>query len=77
MGEVIALLHELIAVTRGKAHDAWIGINEVAEYLSMSRDHVEKHIVSQPDFPRPARPRGVGHPRWLRSDVSAWMRSQQ
>jgi hypothetical protein len=33
--------------------------------------------VVQPDFPKPARISGKGHPRWLRSEVAQWMRKQQ
>jgi predicted DNA-binding transcriptional regulator AlpA len=49
----------------------------VAEYMDMSYAHVTKRVITQPDFPKPARLNGTGYPRWLRSEVAAWMRSQQ
>lgn len=74
---VLAALHELIDVTRGSRDDGCMRLGALAEFLDMSKDHVEKRIITRPDFPRPVRLNGVGHPRWLRSDVRAWVRSQQ
>lgn len=74
--QVIAALHELIAVTRGKQADAWIPLRAVAEYIGFSIDRTEE-LVARPDFPHPARVDGTGQRRWLRSDVGAWMRTQQ
>lgn len=48
----------------------------LAEYLDLSRDRA-LDLAALPDFPRPARPGGTGQPRWLRSEVEQWMRSQQ
>lgn len=77
MTEMLQAMHELIAVTRGKQADKWIGIEGVSDYLDMSVAHVRKDVITLPEFPRPARLNGVGHPRWLRSEVAAFMRSQQ
>ena len=74
--QVLSALHELIAVTRNKSNDSWMGFGEVADYIGFSSDHAQT-IVRRDDFPRPVRIDGKGHSRWLRSDVTAWMRSHQ
>lgn len=74
---VLSALHELIAVTRGQRNDAWLRLEGIADHIDMSSDHVAKRIVTHPTFPKPARANGTGHARWLRSEVDAWMRSQQ
>jgi predicted DNA-binding transcriptional regulator AlpA len=74
---ILEALHELIAVTRNKGADGWIDINGVAEFLGYSVEYMRSDVIVDPDFPRPLRKGGKGHPRWLRSEVQAWARSQQ
>lgn len=77
MEQLLSAMHELIAATRGQRNDGWLRVAGIAQHLDMSVDHVEKRVITQPTFPRPARIGGTGHARWQRSEIDAWMRSQQ
>jgi predicted DNA-binding transcriptional regulator AlpA len=57
----------------GAFSDQWLDVADVARHLSFSRDYTRKNIVTQPDFPAPARIGGHGQPRWKRSEIDAWM----
>jgi predicted DNA-binding transcriptional regulator AlpA len=70
-------MHELIAVVRGSFSDAWLDTKAVAAYLGFSVEVTREEIVCDPSFPKPMRRNGKGHPRWLKSEVAAWARSQQ
>lgn len=72
---IVEKLDELIAATRRVGRDPWLDVSEVAALLGYSTEHVRQRFVTLPDFPAPARPNG-GHPRWLESDVHAWMQGQ-
>lgn len=72
---MLSAMHELIAAVRGSMSDGMLRVEGVAEYLDMSVDHVQKCVITQPDFPAPFRLNGRGNPRWLRSAVAAWARS--
>lgn len=74
---ILDALQELIAVTRAQKADTWLDINAVAALLAFSVEYARDTIIVQPEFPTPARINGRGHPRWLRSEVQAWMRRQQ
>ena len=51
--------------------DALIGVDEVAHLIGLSASWVEKH----PDA-LPARRSVVGNPRWLKSEVVAWIKNR-
>lgn len=73
---VVERLDELIRATKSVGRDRWLDVEGVADLLGYSRDHTRQRIVVQPDFPCPSRPSG-GHPRWLESEVHAWMDAQR
>ena len=73
---VVALLPVLILPSEGGTKlavpdDALIGVDEVARLIGLSASWVEKH----PDA-LPARRSVEGNPRWLKSEVVAWVKAR-
>lgn len=71
---IIEKLDELIAATKAPPRE-WLDINQLADYMGYSVEHVRQRFIVLADFPTPSRPNG-GHPRWQVSAVRAWMESQ-
>lgn len=44
----------------------------IAAFLEYEEVYVANEIVKRPDFPRPTKIGGTGHPRWKAGDVMAW-----
>lgn len=68
-------LDELIAVTRAAVIplDArWLDAAQVGAMLGFSARQVQERIACRPDFPKPLRLNGHGHPRWKASEVQRW-----
>lgn len=55
----------------------WLDAESVGAMLSLSARVVRERIALRPDFPKPVRIGGVGHPRWNAAEVDAWMRRQR
>jgi predicted DNA-binding transcriptional regulator AlpA len=59
----------------------WLNAEGVGQMLSTTARQVREEIATMPGFPKPARPVGPkgtkGHPRWLASEVHAWMEAQR
>jgi len=52
----------------------WVTTAQIARLTGYSVRHTRDRLVRRADFPRPI---ATGRPRWLLSDVLAWMRNQQ
>jgi predicted DNA-binding transcriptional regulator AlpA len=49
----------------------------IAERTDYTRRYVEENIVAHPDFPAPIRILENGKPRWLASEVIAFLESRR
>lgn len=49
----------------------------IAEYAELSPDYVKNAVTKRPDFPRPIRLEGNGHPRWKAGEVMAFFEANQ
>jgi predicted DNA-binding transcriptional regulator AlpA len=77
---VVEKLNELIAVTKAGAiplEDRWIDVVEVAAMLGFKPRYVLEKVACRPDFPKPMRIDGTGHPRWKASEVNVWAEKQR
>ena len=45
-------------------------IDDIAEYLQVSKSTVEHKVLTSDTFPSPVR---IGHPRWYPSEVKHWV----
>lgn len=55
----------------------WLDADGIAAMLSYEPRVVRERIVCLPGFPAPARIGNKGRPRWLASEVHAWMLAQR
>ena len=55
----------------------WLDADGIGRMLSLSARHVRERIACQPDFPKPLRIGGLGHPRWLASEIQEWAIAQR
>lgn len=72
---LIAKIDELIAVTRAASipdEKRWIDAEAVSSRLSYAPRYVMETLAFLPDFPKPMRADGEGHPRWLASEIDQW-----
>lgn len=56
-------------------------MQDVADYIGMSKDHLQRRVICRDDFPRsirlPTPTGGKGHPRWVPAEVRKWMESHR
>lgn len=57
--------------------DPLLTVQDLAEIFQMSKDHVKQRIVTQPDFPKPIRLTKDGYPRYIASEVQAFIDSRK
>lgn len=72
-----AQLDQLIAAIKANSipiDHRWLDADGVGAMLSVGGRTVLERYAPRPDFPKPAR---VGHPRWLASEITAWMERQR
>lgn len=50
----------------------WLDAAGIGALLSLSSRQVRERLALRPDFPRPLRIAGVGHPRWREDEVLEW-----
>lgn len=50
----------------------WLTAQGIGVLLSLSARQVRERIALRPDFPKPLRIAGVGHPRWREDEVLEW-----
>ncbi len=77
---VLQRLDALVATTLANSLplDArWLDAESVGAMLSLTGVQVRQRLVARPDFPKPARIDGVGHPRWKASEITKWMKTQR
>lgn len=55
----------------------WLDAAGIGALLSLSSRHVRERLALRPDFPRPLRIAGVGHPRWREDEVLEWAERQR
>lgn len=55
----------------------WLDAAGVGRMIGHTARQVRERIALMPDFPRPFRIGGTGHPRWERAEVELWMRRQR
>ena len=58
-------------------HAIWLDAAGVGRMIGHEARQVRERFAFLPDFPRPARPGGTGHPRWNAAEVDSWMRRQR
>lgn len=58
-------------------HTTWLDAAGVGQMIGHTARQVRERIALRPDFPRPVRIGGTGHPRWNAAEVDAWMRRQR
>lgn len=77
---LIAKIEELIAVTRAASipvRERWLDAEGIAAMLSFKPRYVLENLSCRPDFPKPLRLDGTGHPRWKASEVLDWAARQR
>jgi len=78
--DITAKLDELITAVRSESMPTsrrWIDAAGIAAMLGFSPRQVAERIVCKPDFPKPFRLGGHGHPRWRMSEVEEWIERQR
>ena len=50
----------------------WLDAKGVADLLSLGPRQVRERLALRPDFPKPLRIGGTGHPRWRSDEVLEW-----
>lgn len=55
----------------------WLDAEGIGTMLGYDARIIRERIACRPDFPRPSRVGGTGHPRWNAAEVDAWMRAQR
>ena len=80
MDQVIEKLDELIAAVKANsipiAH-RWLDADAAGAMLGYKPRQFRERIACRPDFPKPMRLDGTGHPRWLASELIEWARKQR
>lgn len=78
--ELALAIRELIAVLRRPSvapeDELWTK-DDVAAYMKLAPDTVERRVVTRPDFPVPIQPCGTGknaQKRWFAGAVITWAR---
>lgn len=51
----------------------WLGTAKVAEKIDATPRQVRERFAVLPDFPKPSRPGGTGHPKWREDEIDEWM----
>ncbi len=81
--DLIRSLHELIRQLQRPAvapeHELWTS-QDIAAYLKLSGDTVERRIVVQPSFPMSVQPCATGvkaAKRWFAAEVIVWLRQHR
>lgn len=80
MREVIERLDQLIATTKTAAiplDSRWLDADGVGAMLGFAPRYVLEKLATRPDFPKPMRLDGSGHPRWLASEIHEFAKNQQ
>lgn len=55
----------------------WLDAAGIGALLSVSSRQVRERLALRPDFPRPLRIAGVGHPRWREDEVLEWAEKER
>ncbi len=55
----------------------WLDAAGIGALLSVSSRQVRERLALRPDFPRPLRIAGVGHPRWREDEVQEWAEKER
>ena len=50
-------------------------ISDVSDMIGYGHTKIDEWVIAG-KFPQPIRPHGTGHPRWLLSEVQAWIQEQ-
>lgn len=77
---LIEKLDKLIAELKAASipvDQRWLDAEGIGAMMSFSARYVLENITCHPDFPRPFRLDGKGHPRWLGSEVMQWAKAQR
>jgi predicted DNA-binding transcriptional regulator AlpA len=78
--ELLQKFDELISVTRAASlpvRERWLDAEGVAALISFKPRYVLENLSCRPDFPRPLRLDGTGHPRWKAGEVLDWATRQR
>jgi hypothetical protein len=81
--DLISSLQELIRQLQrpavGAEHELWTS-HDIAAYLKLSADTVERRVVVQPSFPTSVQPCATGvkaAKRWFAGEVITWLRQHR
>lgn len=77
-GKLLEKLDELIAATKAASipfEEQWLDAEDVGAYLKFKPRYVSEKLACRPDFPKPMRIDGTGHPRWRAADIAQWAQS--
>lgn len=55
----------------------WLDAEGVGKMIGHTARQVRERIALRPDFPKPSRIGGTGHPRWNAGEIDRWMRRQR
>lgn len=72
---ISAKLDELASLAKASSipvADRFLDAADVAALLSLKPAYVREKICNRPDFPKPLRVDGKGHPRWKGCEVLSW-----
>ncbi|HEX8590660.1 hypothetical protein [Pseudomonas sp.] len=68
----------LLAVTNTVPFcERWVDCDGIGLILGFSKSYVQAKLVTLPDFPKPLRIGGNGHPRWSAQEVATWARQRR
>jgi predicted DNA-binding transcriptional regulator AlpA len=70
---VLQKLDALISAVQSSAvTDRWLSASDACILLGYNEQVFRERICIIPGFPKALRLNGVGHPRWLRSEILDW-----
>jgi len=81
--ELVSVLTELVAQLKKpqiSADDELWSNSNIADYLQLSLDSVERHVITRPDFPKALQPCPTGKraaKRWFAGDIIRWARQNK
>jgi predicted DNA-binding transcriptional regulator AlpA len=55
----------------------WLDAEAAGRMIGYDARQFRERIACRPDFPKPTRIGGVGHPRWNAAEVNDWMHAER
>lgn len=71
--QILSTLKEVVAaINANAAPDRWLPAADACMLLGYNEQVFRERICAIPGFPKALRLNGIGHPRWLRSEILDW-----